>query len=336
MNQTKQSEQSAWQIVVFFLVVGLGLLGVTALQPHPTTSGAASVPRATATPQAAAIAATPTLNPAAATAAALVQVSQMQGDPKKGDQIFHSICFACHGFDAKGIPGLGKPLIGSSFASSLTDAELVAFIAKGRDTSDPLNTTGQVMPPRGGNPSLTDQDLLNVVAYIRSLNQNVGTVALQPTIVPAYVNTPASGSNSFVAPNINALPTIPPSSGASGQADLSALTFVAPDVNAIPAGAVPPSFGTSGALDMGLPDAKSVYSWACASCHGADGKGVIPGVPDLTQSQMSDDDLLKMLSAPPELADSGGQYPHHVLGSYPALTSDQIKGVVDYLRTLKG
>jgi disulfide bond formation protein DsbB len=39
----------------------------------------------------------------------------------------------------------------------------------GCSTSDPENTTGVAMPPKGGNPSLSDGDLQNVVAYIRTL-----------------------------------------------------------------------------------------------------------------------------------------------------------------------
>ena len=91
------------------------------------------------------------------------------GDPAKGQTKFASTCSACHGPDAKGLTGLGKDLTTSEFAKGLSDADLVAFITKGRDTSDPLNTTGVQMPPRGGNPAITDQDLADIVAYIRTL-----------------------------------------------------------------------------------------------------------------------------------------------------------------------
>jgi len=41
----------------------------------------------------------------------------------------------------------------------------------GRDPSDPLNTTGIGMPSKGGNPSLSDEDLQDVVSYIRSIQK---------------------------------------------------------------------------------------------------------------------------------------------------------------------
>jgi len=80
-------------------------------------------------------------------------------------------CSACHGPEGKGVPGLGKDMTASEFITGKTDAELVDFIKVGRDPSDPLNTTGVAMPPKGGNPALSDDDLLNVVMFIRTLQQ---------------------------------------------------------------------------------------------------------------------------------------------------------------------
>jgi disulfide bond formation protein DsbB len=86
-----------------------------------------------------------------------------------GQQLFIT-CAACHGPDAQGIDGLGKTLVGSEFVNGLSDSGMVDFIKVGRDPSDPLNTTGVAMLPKGGNPDLTDDDLFDIVAYIRSLN----------------------------------------------------------------------------------------------------------------------------------------------------------------------
>ena len=45
------------------------------------------------------------------------------------------------------------------------------FIKVGRDPSDPLNTTDVAMPPKGGNPALDNDDLYDIVSYIRTLQQ---------------------------------------------------------------------------------------------------------------------------------------------------------------------
>ncbi|HDL41920.1 MAG TPA: c-type cytochrome [Actinobacteria bacterium] len=94
----------------------------------------------------------------------------LDGDAANGEAIYSASCAACHAAGAVGVPGLGLPLVGSEFVNALADSDLVEFIKVGRDPSDPANTTGVGMPPKGGNPSLDDADLADVVAYIRSLN----------------------------------------------------------------------------------------------------------------------------------------------------------------------
>lgn len=91
------------------------------------------------------------------------------GDPVNGQQKYTGTCVSCHGPDAKGMTGLGKDLTTSEFLKSRSNAEMVSFLQTGRPASDPLNTTGVDMPPKGGNPALTDQDLADIIAYIRSL-----------------------------------------------------------------------------------------------------------------------------------------------------------------------
>lgn len=85
-----------------------------------------------------------------------------------GEKLFVGTCSACHGTDAKGLPNLGKDLTNSSFIQEKTDEELVAYTNAGRAVDDPLNTTGIAMPPKGGNPALTDAQILDIVAYIRT------------------------------------------------------------------------------------------------------------------------------------------------------------------------
>ena len=67
------------------------------------------------------------------------------------------------------MPGLGKDMTNSAFIDGLSDTELVEFIKQGRAVDDPLNTTGVLMPPKGSNPALSDDDLMAVVQFIRSL-----------------------------------------------------------------------------------------------------------------------------------------------------------------------
>ncbi len=86
-----------------------------------------------------------------------------------GEAIFMRICATCHGKDANGLPKLGKGLRNNEFTKSQSDAELLEFLKIGRPATHPLNTTGVDMPPNGGDPTLTAEDLQNVVNYIRTL-----------------------------------------------------------------------------------------------------------------------------------------------------------------------
>lgn len=86
-----------------------------------------------------------------------------------GRTLFVRNCAACHGADATG--GIGKNLVASTFLAGLTDQEAVAFIRTGRGVDDPENTTGYTMPPSGGNPSLTEEQLAAIVQYLRGLQQ---------------------------------------------------------------------------------------------------------------------------------------------------------------------
>ncbi len=98
-------------------------------------------------------------------------VNALKGNAVNGKILFDQTCSACHGMDGKGLPNLGKNLTTSSFVKSESDDELIEFIKKGRPVDDPLNTTHVAMPPLGGNPSLKDQQIKDIIAYMRKLNK---------------------------------------------------------------------------------------------------------------------------------------------------------------------
>jgi disulfide bond formation protein DsbB len=73
--------------------------------------------------------------------------------------------------EGEGMPNLGKDMTTSAFIKQQSDEVLIAFIKQGRLPSDPANTTGVAMPPKGGNPALQDAQLHAIVVYIRTLMQ---------------------------------------------------------------------------------------------------------------------------------------------------------------------
>jgi mono/diheme cytochrome c family protein len=86
-----------------------------------------------------------------------------------GREVFMTTCYRCHGADGSGMPDLGKDLVHSDFVATRDDEAMRAFIAQGRDTNHPLNTTKTPMPARGSDPTLTDEDVGAVVAYLRGM-----------------------------------------------------------------------------------------------------------------------------------------------------------------------
>jgi len=114
----------------------------------------------------------PTATPAPAAAAPVQEVAAGPvGDVANGGKIFATACVACHGPEGKGVTGLGKDLTTSEWVGEQTDVQLVEFIKVGRDATHPLNTTGVAMPPKGGNPAMSEQEIADIVAFVRSIHQ---------------------------------------------------------------------------------------------------------------------------------------------------------------------
>ena len=88
---------------------------------------------------------------------------------EEGDYQYESGCSGCHGADARGLPNIGKDLVESSFVKTTSDSDLSDFIKVGRGAGDKDNSTGVDMPPKGGNPALSDSDIEAIIAFLRSL-----------------------------------------------------------------------------------------------------------------------------------------------------------------------
>ena len=92
------------------------------------------------------------------------------GNALAGADVYKASCRNCHGAQLQGVSGLGRPLAPSEFVVTNTENELAAFIAVGRPAGHPENMQGVAMSPKGGNPSLSEQDLLDIAAYLKAQN----------------------------------------------------------------------------------------------------------------------------------------------------------------------
>ncbi len=229
----------------------------------------------------------------------------------RGRALFLSTCATCHGGTGRGQPGLGKDLVLSAFCRGLDDGELFAFVRKGREATDPLNTTGIAMPPSGGNPTLSDAQVTDVVAYVRAL-QNRERMPVLPVPTTEHVMDVLMA----MAP---ALPT----AGASGESGDARYED--------------PEYET-GDITMGA----RLYAMSCVSCHGVDGRGLPKLGKDLVAStfiqQMTDDEAIiaflgKGRSTSDPLNTTKVDMPPR--GGNPALNDDRLFQIVAYLRWLQ-
>jgi len=136
-------------------------------------------------------------------------VSQRIADAAKGKELWTATCRSCHGVLGEGIAGQGKDIRGSEFIAGKSDADLVAFIKVGRMPFDPLNTTGIQMPGRGGNPLLKDEDLADIVAYMRTFPG--APDAQQAVVAAAVTETPVE--EDFYIPRSSVPPAADPPAG---------------------------------------------------------------------------------------------------------------------------
>ncbi len=96
--------------------------------------------------------------------AAFVSLSATASELNQGQLVYNGTCIACHGSDGTGsLPGV-PDLTGKTGPLSQDDAVLLGRMADG------FQSTGSslAMPPKGGNPALTDADLKAVLKYMRN------------------------------------------------------------------------------------------------------------------------------------------------------------------------
>ncbi|MDX2076565.1 MAG: c-type cytochrome [bacterium] len=246
----------------------------------------------------------------------------LASDVKAGGRLYGSVCTACHGMNLQGISGLGKSLINSNFVNSLNDDELVAFLAIGRTTQDPLNTTGVAMPARGGNPSLTDENLHQIVDYIRSFNGATVENDLADETPFVYVE------REFVPIDLGSISVPSTNTEATETVDVTQTPEVTATSEAVQnpvVEATPVEISSQAAQD---------YGWYCSTCHGVNGEGS-PTVMNsaLVGMPIDKDALFTLLTTLPAF---GEVTVHTYRGGYPELNDDQLKSLIDYVAVLSG
>lgn len=90
-------------------------------------------------------------------------------DLDNGKLLWNATCRSCHGATGEGVPGQGVPLDDSAYVRDHTNKELTDFVIEGRTASASDTILYLEMPPNGGNPMLKEQQIVDIVAYMRTL-----------------------------------------------------------------------------------------------------------------------------------------------------------------------
>jgi mono/diheme cytochrome c family protein len=94
-------------------------------------------------------------------------ISANAQDLVKGKKIYETRCLACHQADGGGVPNMNAPLDGSSNVVGNNIARLVKIIRGGYSEKIALDGYyyNNVMT---ANPDLKDEDIANVLSYVRN------------------------------------------------------------------------------------------------------------------------------------------------------------------------
>lgn len=83
---------------------------------------------------------------------------------------------------------------------------------------------------------------------------------------------------------------------------------------------------------------KSIYEQTCIACHGADGTGALPGMPDFsgTDSPLNKVDIALVKSITEGFQSPGSQMAMPPKGGNPTLSSADVDAVLVYIRSSFG
>jgi cytochrome c5 len=235
-----------------------------------------------------------------------------------GEQVFGAVCKTCHEAGIAGAPKVGDK------------AAWAGPIKKGYETlvQHALNgfqEPGKVMPPRGGNPDLSDIEVERAVVYMANRS---GATFKEPA-----ATTPASAAPAAAAAAVPAstAPAAPAPGAPAAAAPATATSAVAAAPPAATAGA-PATKAAGAALDLASGQAM-MQKDGCAACHAVDKTIVGPAYNQVAAKYRGDKTAAARLEQKVKTGGSG------VWGPVPmppnsAVPDADIKALVSWILTL--
>jgi mono/diheme cytochrome c family protein len=110
----------------------------------------------------------------------------LEARKQTGQQVYSTICLACHQPTGAGIPGMFPPLAGSDWVAAKKPDRLIRLVLHGvvgpiSVNGKPFPTPAPIMPPQS---TLTDAQVADVLTYVRAAFGN-GAAAVSAAEVAA-------------------------------------------------------------------------------------------------------------------------------------------------------
>jgi cytochrome c5/cytochrome c551/c552 len=215
---------------------------------------------------------------------------------KTGEQVFQTVCKACHE------PGLaGAPKVGDRAAWAPAIKKGYAILIK--HAIEGFEEPGKVMPAKGGVPDLADIEVERAVVYMA----NQSGASFKEPAAPASESGTAAPGTAAATPTAPAAGKSAPAEGASSK--------------------------PSGPLDARAAEAMMAKD-GCAACHAVDKKIVGPAFVEVAAKYKGDAGAAPKLAQKVKAGGAGvwGQVPMPPNAQVP---DDDIKALVSWVLTLK-
>lgn len=115
------------------------------------------------------------------------QDAALQAQITAGQQVYNTVCFACHQPTGLGLPGMFPPVASSDWVGKPKPDRLIRMVLHGfmgpiTINGAPFNSPAPLMPPQGA--ALSDDQIANVLTYVRNSFGNKAS-AVSPAQVKA-------------------------------------------------------------------------------------------------------------------------------------------------------
>ena len=208
---------------------------------------------------------------------------------RSGEEVYKQVCSACHAQGVAGAPKIGDKAAWAPFIKEGLD-DLVKTAIAGKQSPK------GVMPPRGGDATLSDYEVARAVVYIA----NQAGASFKEPPKPAAPSVPAAAPAAAATPPVQVAAASPAAAAAAADAS---------------------------------PE-QQLQKYACLACHAVDKKVIGPSYKEVAAKYAGDKNALDALAKKVKAGGQGvwGQIP---MPPHPQVSDPDLQAMVKYILAQK-